>query len=182
MIETDLVIIIKADDARQPLSLVVTIPPSHLTPYRIVIILGLIILGFFLQYCATHLVKDAYPLWLISVILVPVNRETYLDRLALRYDRDGEPSQLAPVDVFVNTVDPLKEPPLVTTNIVLSVLVVDYPIDKVSCYILDDGSTMLTFEALSETLEFAEKWVSFCKKHNIEPRALNFILPKRLTI
>ena len=72
---------------------------------------------------------------------------------------------------FYVTVDPLKEPPLVTANTVLSILSVDYPVDKVSCYVSDDGSAMLTFEALSETAEFAKKWVPFCKKHNIEPRA-----------
>lgn len=76
------------------------IPSNHLTPYRVVIILRLIILGFFMQYRVTHPVSDAYPLWLISVICEiwfalswlldqfpkwsPINRETYLDRLALR--------------------------------------------------------------------------------------------------
>jgi len=90
----------RADDARQPLSRVVPISSSHLTPYRVVIILRLIILGFFLQYRVTHPVKDAYGLWLTSVICeiwfalswlldqfpkwMPINRETYLDRLALR--------------------------------------------------------------------------------------------------
>ena len=54
-----------------------------------------------------------------------------------RYDREGEPSQLAAVDIFVSTVDPLKEPPLVTANTVLSILSVDYPVDKVSCYVSD---------------------------------------------
>ncbi|KAI4316311.1 hypothetical protein L6164_024302 [Bauhinia variegata] len=184
------------DDARQPLSRVVPIPSSHLTPYRVVIILRLIILGFFLQYRSTHPVKDAYPLWLTSVICEiwfalswlldqfpkwsPINRETYLDRLALRYDREGEPSQLAPVDVFVSTVDPLKEPPLITANTVLSILAVDYPVDKVSCYVSDDGSAMLTFEALSETAEFAKKWVPFCKKHHIEPRAPEFYFAQKI--
>ena len=78
---------------------------------------------------------------------------------------------LSPVDIFVSTVDPLKEPPLVTANTVLSILAVDYPVDKVSCYVSDDGASMLTFESLSETAEFARKWVPFCKKFNIEPRA-----------
>ncbi|PKI77680.1 hypothetical protein CRG98_001910, partial [Punica granatum] len=185
-----------ADDASQPLSRVVPIPSSHLTPYRVIIILRLIILGFFLQYRATHPVKDAYPLWLTSVICEiwfalswlldqfpkwsPINRETYLDRLALRYDRGGEPSQLAPVDVFVSTVDPLKEPPPITANTVLSILAVDYPVDKVSCYVSDDGSAMLTFEALSEIAEFARKWVPFCKKHNIEPRAPEFYFAQKI--
>jgi cellulose synthase A len=137
-----------ADDTRLPMSRVVPIPSSRLTPYRVVIILRLIILCFFLQYRTTHPVKNAYPLWLTSVICeiwfafswlldqfpkwYPINRETYLDRLAIRYDRDGEPSQLVPVDVFVSTVDPLKEPPLVTANTVLSILSGDYPVERVS--------------------------------------------------
>lgn len=185
-----------ADDARQPMSRVVPIPSSHLTPYRVVIILRLIILGFFMQYRLTHPVNDAYPLWLVSVICEvwfalswlldqfpkwsPVNRETFLDRLALRHDREGEPSQLAPVDVFVSTVDPLKEPPLITANTVLSILAVDYPVDKVSCYVSDDGSAMLTFEALSETAEFARRWVPFCKKFSIEPRAPEFYFAQKI--
>ncbi|XWS59131.1 hypothetical protein CRYUN_Cryun08bG0095800 [Craigia yunnanensis] len=175
------------DEARQPLSRKVSVPSSRINPYRMVIVLRLIILSIFLHYRITNPVRNAYALWLISVICeiwfaiswildqfpkwLPVNRETYLDRLALRYDREGEPSQLAAVDIFVSTVDPLKEPPLVTANTVLSILAVDYPVDKVSCYVSDDGAAMLTFEALSETSEFARKWVPFCKKYSIEPRA-----------
>ena len=73
---------------------------------------------------------------------------------------------MAAVDIFGSTVDPLKEPPLVIANTVLSILAVDYPVDKASCYVLDDGSSMVTFEALSETSEFARKWVLFCKKYD----------------
>ncbi|KAE8715305.1 Cellulose synthase A catalytic subunit 2 [Hibiscus syriacus] len=88
-----------------------------------------------------HPVNEAYVLWLISVICeirftvswildqfpkwCPIERETYLDRLAL------------------STVDPMKEPPLIAANTVLSILAVDYPVDK----------------------------VPFCKKFSIEPRA-----------
>ncbi|XP_072985485.1 probable cellulose synthase A catalytic subunit 1 [UDP-forming] isoform X1 [Typha latifolia] len=185
-----------ADDSRQPLSRIVPIPSNQLNLYRVVIILRLIILCFFFQYRVTHPVHDAYGLWLTSVICeiwfalswlldqfpkwYPINRETFLDRLSLRFDRDGEPSQLAPIDIFVSTVDPLKEPPLVTANTVLSILAVDYPVDKVSCYVSDDGSAMLTFEALSETSEFARKWVPFCKKHNIEPRAPEFYFAQKI--
>lgn len=81
---------------------------------------------------------------------------------------------LAPVDIFVSTVDPMKEPPLVTANTILSILAMDYPVDKTSCYLSDDGASMCTFEALSETAEFARKWVPFCKKFAIEPRAPEF--------
>lgn len=100
--------------------------------------------------------------------------------MCCRYDREGEPSQLAAVDIFVSTVDPLKEPPLVTANTVLSILSVDYPVDKVSCYVSDDGAAMLTFEALAETSEFARKWVPFSKKYNIEPRAPEWYFAQKI--
>lgn len=87
---------------------------------------------------------------------------------------------MAAVDIFVSTVDPLKEPPLVTANTVLSILAVDYPVDKVSCYVSDDGAAMLTFEALSETSEFARKWVPFSKKYNIEPRAPEWYFAQKI--
>lgn len=74
----------------------------------------------------------------------------------------------------------MKEPPLITANTVLSILAVDYAVDKVSCYVSDDGSAMLTFEALSETAEFARKWVPFCKKFNIEPRAPEFYFAQKI--
>lgn len=88
------------DEARQPLSRKVSLPSSRINPYRMVIVLRLIILCIFLHYRITNPVENAYALWLISVICeiwfaiswifdqfpkwLPVNRETYLDRLALR--------------------------------------------------------------------------------------------------
>ena len=42
---------------------------------------------------------------------------------------------------------------------------------RMACYLSDDGASMLTFEALTETANFARAWVPFCKKYNIEPRA-----------
>ncbi|KAG8100176.1 hypothetical protein GUJ93_ZPchr0013g35695 [Zizania palustris] len=184
------------DEARQPLSRKVPISSSRINPYRMIIIIRLVVLGFFFHYRVMHPVNDAFALWLISVICeiwfamswildqfpkwLPIERETYLDRLSLRFDKEGQPSQLAPVDFFVSTVDPLKEPPLVTANTVLSILSVDYPVDKVSCYVSDDGAAMLTFEALSETSEFAKKWVPFCKKFNIEPRAPEWYFQQKI--
>ena len=202
------------DEGRQPLSRKLPIRSSRINPYRMLILCRLAILCLFFHYRILHPVNDAYGLWLTSVICeiwfavswildqfpkwYPIQRETYLDRLSLRYiyikhtkrlvslvrnlfentllsyvryEKEGKPSGLAPVDVFVSTVDPLKEPPLITANTVLSILAVDYPVDKVACYVSDDGAAMLTFEALSDTAEFARKWVPFCKKFSIEPRA-----------
>ncbi|KAF9687069.1 hypothetical protein SADUNF_Sadunf02G0055500 [Salix dunnii] len=200
----------KMDEGRQPLSRKLPISSSKISPYRLIIILRLVILGLFFHYRILHPVNDAYGLWLTSVICeiwfaaswildqfpkwFPIERETYLDRLSLRslslslsltlththarthavthwYEKEGKPSELASVDIFVSTVDPMKEPPLITANTVLSILAVDYPIEKVACYVSDDGAAMLTFEALSETSEFARKWVPFCKRFSIEPRA-----------
>uniref|UniRef100_A0A161WVK5 Cellulose synthase n=1 Tax=Daucus carota subsp. sativus TaxID=79200 RepID=A0A161WVK5_DAUCS len=143
-----------------------------------------------------HPVHDAYALWMTSVICeiwfalswildqfpkwYPIERETYLERLSLRYEKEGKPSELASIDIFVSTVDPLKEPPLITANTVLSILAVDYPVEKVACYVSDDGAAMLTFEALSETSEFATKWVPFCKKFNIEPRAPEWYFSQKI--
>nr|QBI56909.1 cellulose synthase A5 [Agave tequilana] len=184
------------DEARQPLSRKLPIRSSLINPYRIIIIIRLVVLGFFFHYRVTHPVNDAFGLWLVSVICeiwfalswildqfpkwLPIERETYLDRLSLRYEKEGQPSRLSAVDIFVSTVDPLKEPPLVTANTVLSILAVDYPVDKVSCYVSDDGAAMLTFEALSETSEFAKKWVPFCKKFSIEPRAPEFYFQQKI--
>ncbi|URE00038.1 cellulose synthase A catalytic subunit [Musa troglodytarum] len=183
-------------EARQPLWRKVPIPSSRINPYRIVIVLRLAILVFFFRFRITTPATDAYALWLTSVICeiwfalswildqfpkwFPITRETYLDRLAMRFEREGEPTRLTPVDVFVSTVDPLKEPPIITANTVLSILSVDYPVDKVSCYVSDDGASMLTFDTMSETAEFARRWVPFCKKHSIEPRAPEFYFSQKI--
>ncbi|KAG2548577.1 hypothetical protein PVAP13_9KG193600 [Panicum virgatum] len=183
-------------EARQPLWRKVPIPSSQINPYRIVIVLRLVVLCFFLKFRITTPATDAVPLWLASVVCelwfalswildqlpkwAPVTRETYLDRLALRYDREGEACRLAPIDFFVSTVDPLKEPPLITANTVLSILAVDYPVDRASCYVSDDGASMLLFDTLSETAEFARRWVPFCKKFGVEPRAPEFYFSQKM--
>ncbi|XP_065874474.1 cellulose synthase A catalytic subunit 4 [UDP-forming] [Euphorbia lathyris] len=183
-------------EARQPLWRKIPIASSKISPYRIVIVIRLVVLAFFLRFRILTPAYDAYPLWLISVICeiwfafswildqfpkwCPIERETYLDRLSLRFEREGEPNRLAPVDFFVSTVDPLKEPPIVTANTVLSILSVDYPVNKVSCYVSDDGASMLLFDTLAETAEFARRWVPFCKKHNIEPRAPEFYFNEKI--
>ncbi|KAJ1410332.1 Nucleotide-diphospho-sugar transferase [Sesbania bispinosa] len=175
------------DETRQPLSRKVPIPSGKLSPYRMMVVARLLLLILFIQYRIFHPVPDAIGLWFISVMCeiwlalswlvdqlpkwFPINRETYLDRLSIRFEPENKPNMLSPIDIFVTTIDPIKEPPLVTANTVLSILALDYPAHKISCYVSDDGASMLTFEALQETAEFAQKWVPFCKKFNAEPRA-----------
>lgn len=85
----------------QPLSTLIPLSKSKLTPYRIVIAMRLIILVLFFQYRVTHPVDSAYGVWMTSVICEiwfavswvldqfpkwsPVSRETYIDRLSARF-------------------------------------------------------------------------------------------------
>lgn len=117
--------------------------------------------------------------WVLDQLpkLCPVKRVTDLTVLKERFE-SSEPnlrnpkkfSDLPGIDVFVSTADSDKEPPLVTANTVLSILAVDYPVEKVACYLSDDGGSLVTFEALAEAASFARIWVPFCRKHKIEPR------------
>lgn len=90
----------RMDEGRQPLSRKLPISSSKISPYRLIIVLRLVILGLFFHYRLLHPVNDAYGLWLTSVICeiwfavswildqfpkwYPIQRETYLDRLSLR--------------------------------------------------------------------------------------------------
>ncbi|KAF5184557.1 Cellulose synthase, partial [Thalictrum thalictroides] len=175
------------NEMRLPLSRKVPTPSSRINPYRAIILFRLAILAMFLQYRLTHPVRTAYGLWLASVICEvwfsiswildqftkwhPVSRETYPERLCLRYNQPGKQCELAFIDVFVGTVDPLKESPLITANSILSILSVNYPPEKTCCYVSDDGASLLTLETLLETCEFAKTWAPFCKKFTIEPRS-----------
>ena len=79
--------------------------------------------------------------------------------------------ELPPIDIFVTTADAALEPPIITVNTVLSLLAVDYPADKLTCYVSNDGGSPVIFYALSEALNFAKIWVPFCKKNHVQVRA-----------
>jgi cellulose synthase A len=88
------------DESRQPLSRKLPFPSSRINPYRMLIVIRLVVVAFFFRYRILNPVHEAYGLWLVSVICeiwfavswildqfpkwLPINRETYLDRLALR--------------------------------------------------------------------------------------------------
>ncbi|OMO92763.1 cellulose synthase-like protein H1-like protein [Corchorus capsularis] len=95
----------------------------------------------------------------------PVEHKTYTENLLSRVN------ELPPVDMFVTTADPLLEPPLVTVNTVLSLLAVNYPPEKLACYVSDDGCSPVIFYTLVEASKFAQLWVPFCKKYNVQVRA-----------
>ncbi|KAL1329911.1 hypothetical protein HN51_047096 [Arachis hypogaea] len=183
-------------EARQPLWRKVPVPSSLINPYRIVIVMRLVVLAFFFRFRILNPVHDAFPLWLVSVICeiwlalswlvdqlpkwFPITRETSLERLSLRFEQEGRQNKLSPVDVFVTTADPFKEPPIITANTVLSVLSVDYPVEKVNCYVSDDSASMLLYDTLYETSEFARIWIPFVNKYSIEPRAPEFYFSQKV--
>ncbi|KAL4570464.1 hypothetical protein LXL04_026119 [Taraxacum kok-saghyz] len=175
----------------RPLTRKLKIPAAIISPYRLLVLVRMVVLGLFLHWRITHPNQDAVWLWLMSIIcelwfafswlldqlpkISPVNRATDLAVLKEKFETPSPQnpsgkSDLPGVDVFVSTADPDKEPPLVTANTILSILAADYPVDKLSCYVSDDGGALLTFEAMAEAASFANLWVPFCRKHNIEPR------------
>lgn len=83
-----------------------------------------------------------------------------------RYGKD-----MPGVDIFVCTADPVLEPPLMVINTVLSVMAYDYPSEKLSVYLSDDGGSDVTYYALLEASQFAKHWLPYCKKFRVEPRS-----------
>ncbi|KAJ0052403.1 hypothetical protein Pint_01998 [Pistacia integerrima] len=60
---------------------------------------------------------------------------------------------------------------MLTVNTVLSVLAVDYPANKVACYVSDDGCSPIILYSLVAASKFAKLWEPFCKKYNVQVRA-----------
>ncbi|XP_010267650.1 PREDICTED: cellulose synthase-like protein D3 [Nelumbo nucifera] len=175
----------------RPLTRKLKIPAAILSPYRLLIFVRMAALGLFLAWRIRHPNSEAIWLWGMSVVceiwfafswlldqlpkFFPVNRSTDLAILKDKFETPSPNnptgiSDLPGTDVFVSTADPEKEPPLVTANTILSILAADYPVEKLACYVSDDGGALLTFEAMAEAASFANLWVPFCRKHNIEPR------------
>ncbi|KAM7261529.1 hypothetical protein ACFE04_008896 [Oxalis oulophora] len=179
------------DKPWKPLTRKIQIPASILSPYRVLVAIRLVVLAFFLVWRVRNPNYDAMALWGLSIVceiwfafswvldilpkMNPINRSTDLVALKEKFERPSPSnphgrSDLPGVDVFVSTADPEKEPPLVTANTMLSIMASDYPVEKLTCYISDDGGAILSFESMAEAMVFAEVWVPFCRKHNIEPR------------
>uniref|UniRef100_A0A1J3JWE1 Cellulose synthase-like protein G3 n=1 Tax=Noccaea caerulescens TaxID=107243 RepID=A0A1J3JWE1_NOCCA len=107
-------------------------------------------------------------MWATSAALRfnPVHRSEYPERYVAKPEED-----FPKLDVFICTADPSKEPPMIVVNTALSVMAYDYPSDKISVYISDDGGSSLTLFALMEAAKFSKHWLPFCKKNNIQDRS-----------
>ena len=96
----------------------------------------------------------------------PVKRQVYPENLCNFIDVCDYPK----LDVFICTADPYKEPPMSVVNTALSVMAYDYPSEKVSVYVSDDGGSELTMFAFMEAAKFAKHWLPYCKVNMIEDR------------
>ncbi|CAE6025437.1 unnamed protein product [Arabidopsis arenosa] len=105
--------------------------------------------------------------WLLITCIKwsPAAYKSYPERL------DERVHDLPSVDMFVTTADPVREPPILVANTLLSLLAVNYPANKLACYVSDDGCSPLTYFSLKEASKFAKIWVPFCKKYNVKVRA-----------
>ncbi|KAH6783452.1 cellulose synthase like G3 [Perilla frutescens var. hirtella] len=96
----------------------------------------------------------------------PVHRQEFPENLEKVLDRRDYPA----MDIFICTADPHKEPPLGVVNTALSVMAYDYPTEKLSVYVSDDGGSELTMFAFMEAAKFGKLWLPFCRENNIIDR------------
>ncbi|KAB2620742.1 cellulose synthase-like protein G3 [Pyrus ussuriensis x Pyrus communis] len=101
-----------------------------------------------------------------SVRMKPIYRTEFPENLKSVVQEPDFPA----LDVFICTADPYKEPPMNVVNTALSVMAYDYPTEKVSVYVSDDGGSALTLFAFMEAAKFASHWVPFCRTNNIVER------------
>ncbi|XP_034711681.1 cellulose synthase-like protein G3 isoform X2 [Vitis riparia] len=98
--------------------------------------------------------------------MCPVERRVFIENLE-HYAKESDYPRL---DVFICTADPYKEPPMCVVNTALSVMAYDYPTEKLSVYVSDDGGSKLTLFAFMEAARFATHWLPYCKKNKIVER------------
>ncbi|AES65303.1 cellulose synthase-like protein D3 [Medicago truncatula] len=82
--------------------------------------------------------------------------------------------KLPGLDIFVCTIDPEKEPTIDVMNTVVSAIAMDYPCNKLSIYLSDDGGSPVTLFGIKEAFQFAKVWVPFCKKYDVKSRCPKF--------
>ncbi|XP_061356803.1 cellulose synthase-like protein G2 [Gastrolobium bilobum] len=93
----------------------------------------------------------------------PISRTVFPERLP-------EDDKLPPIDVFICTADPTKEPTVDVMNTVLSAMALDYPPEKLHVYVSDDGGSSITLNAMREAWKFAKWWLPFCTRYTIKCR------------
>ncbi|WCJ26555.1 cellulose synthase like G3 [Euphorbia peplus] len=99
--------------------------------------------------------------------LYPIRRKEFPENLEKVLKRSDFPA----IDVFICTADSTKEPPMNVVNTALSVMAYDYPPEKLSVYVSDDGGSEVTLFAFMEAAKFASHWLPFCRDNNVVVRS-----------
>lgn len=95
----------------------------------------------------------------------PIRRYEFIDNLEKMVLKEGK--EYPAIDIFICTADPYKEPPIGTVNTALSVMAYDYPPEKISLYLSDDGGAQPTLFAFFEAAKFARHWLPFCRENSV---------------
>ncbi|CAI9117357.1 OLC1v1018734C1 [Oldenlandia corymbosa var. corymbosa] len=106
--------------------------------------------------------------------LRPVTRQVFPENLEkiIKTSDDGSVAEDFPaaLDIFICTADPEKEPPINVVNTALSMLAYDYPPEKLSVYVSDDGGSELTLFAFMRAAKFGAHWLAFCRENKVMDR------------
>ncbi|XP_008239158.1 PREDICTED: cellulose synthase-like protein G3 [Prunus mume] len=118
----------------------------------------------------TFLISDSILAFMYSTAQSPRMTPIYRKEFPENLKRVVKESDFPALDLFICTADPFKEPPMNVVNTALSIMAYDYPTDKVSVYVSDDGGSALTLFAFMEAAKFASHWLPFCRENNIVER------------
>ncbi|XP_010912201.1 cellulose synthase-like protein G3 [Elaeis guineensis] len=161
-----------------------TLTVDPLAPYNRVysLLYSLGILALLYHHCTTFLASPSFlplPLLLADLVLAfmwglgqpfrwrSVRRREFPDSLIDMVARKNLPA----LDVFICTADPHKEPPMSVVSTALSVMAFDYPTDRLSVYVSDDGGSEVTLFAFVEAAMFARYWLPFCRENGLKERS-----------
>ncbi|KAG1346416.1 putative Cellulose synthase-like protein G2 [Cocos nucifera] len=162
-----------------------TLKVDPLAPYNRVhsLLYSLGILALLYHHCTTFLASPSF-LSLLLLLLADlvlafmwglvqpfrwrsVRRREFPARLIDTVGRKNLPA----LDVFICTADPHKEPPMSVVSTALSVMAFDYPTDRLSVYVSDDGGSEVTLFAFMEAAMFARYWLPFCRENGLRERS-----------
>ncbi|GMQ05844.1 hypothetical protein CsSME_00050695 [Camellia sinensis var. sinensis] len=96
----------------------------------------------------------------------PVHRQVFRENL----EKIMKKNDFQALDIFICTADPYKEPPMSVVNTALSVMAYDYPTEKLSVYVSDDGGSAMTLFAFMEAAKFGSHWLPFCRRNKLVER------------
>ncbi|KAL1569883.1 cellulose synthase-like protein G3 [Salvia divinorum] len=129
------------------------------------------ILGLFYRHATTH-GGFFISLWMvaadITLAFMWLNSQAFRINPVASHSHPFPENLIPPaLDVFICTADASKEPPFTVAATALSALAYDYPPEKLSVYVSDDGASELTLFALLEAAQFGKVWLPFCKENRL---------------